>query len=409
MDLSDKTGGPMSEIKLNLSDSVRTIHGTLHASIADALVAALSAEPETIEELEIALGRFIKPTSDASLLALFSNGEDSEPWDSGIGTIDLAARIVAWESTYSFPTADSEVAYHNGHEATDIQIPYRVPDDWLFVRSQEQYEFARVERIKNRLAEEPLDERLVLYGKAMTHFIASECAAAITRNEEDPITEIHAKWLMTRRGDLRDKSPRDVLLAKHDFIGFDMQWREFQWTMVGEGPPILPRDSRAYRYAGFGLHEHVVYYDLVRFLLIDCWENTVARGEVDVENETVRLERLGAEWIEQPQSDFGGKTPANIIEWERRRLPVAMSGAQAMVDPDCFTCEMMATDLGPYFWHLDGCNMDDGFTFSFHRTIEEFDEEERRRVEFNREFNEKYAKGEIDAWLAETDSSETVQ
>lgn len=27
-------------------------------------------------------------------------------------------------------------------------------------------------------------------------------------------------------------------------------------------------------------------------------------------------------------------------------------------------------ELGPGLWHLDGCNMDEGFEFSFHRTRE---------------------------------------
>ena len=56
----------MSEIKLNLTDSQRIIHGTIHGSIADTTVAALSAEPETIAELEAALARYIKPTSQAA-------------------------------------------------------------------------------------------------------------------------------------------------------------------------------------------------------------------------------------------------------------------------------------------------------------------------------------------------------
>jgi len=41
----------MSEIKLILVDAERVVHGTIHGSIADRCVAALSAEPETIAEL----------------------------------------------------------------------------------------------------------------------------------------------------------------------------------------------------------------------------------------------------------------------------------------------------------------------------------------------------------------------
>jgi hypothetical protein len=43
---------------------------------------------------------------------------------------------------------------------------------------------------------------------------------------------------------------------------------------------------------------------------------------------------------------------------------------------------MMADgDFGPMFWHLDGCNMDDDFPFSFYRTRAEWDEERRRMEE----------------------------
>jgi hypothetical protein len=45
-----KKGALMSEIKLNLVDAERVLHGTIHGSIADRCVAALSAEPETIGE-----------------------------------------------------------------------------------------------------------------------------------------------------------------------------------------------------------------------------------------------------------------------------------------------------------------------------------------------------------------------
>ena len=47
----------MSEIKLNLTDAQHIMHGTIHGSIAERAIAALSAEPETIAELEAALAR----------------------------------------------------------------------------------------------------------------------------------------------------------------------------------------------------------------------------------------------------------------------------------------------------------------------------------------------------------------
>lgn len=48
-------------------------------------------------------------------------------------------------------------------------------------------------------------------------------------------------------------------------------------------------------------------------------------------------------------------------------------------------------EFGPGVWYLDGCNMDEGFVFSFHRTREEWEEEERRRREFYETFDRKWA------------------
>ena len=127
----------MSEIKLNLTDAQHIMHGTIHGSIADRAVAALSAEPETIAELEAALARYMKPDTTFGPFATFHETAeiDEQPWDAGIVIIDLAARIVASESTYSQPGAQGQVSYHDGVSATDITVLYRIPDDWLFLNS----------------------------------------------------------------------------------------------------------------------------------------------------------------------------------------------------------------------------------------------------------------------------------
>ena len=48
-----------------------------------------------------------------------------------------------------------------------------------------------------------------------------------------------------------------------------------------------------------------------------------------------------------------------------------MSGHDAMVDPDCPSCQMLADMPGPTFWHLDGCNMDNEFAFDIYRRTRE--------------------------------------
>ena len=81
----------MSSIRLNISDAERAINGEVHGCFADAVMAALTAEPETIDELGLALARFIKPLSDLSPFAWLQKGESFEPYDAGVVVIDLAA------------------------------------------------------------------------------------------------------------------------------------------------------------------------------------------------------------------------------------------------------------------------------------------------------------------------------
>jgi hypothetical protein len=379
----------MSELRLNILDAGRAICGAIHSGVADAAVAALSAEPETIEELQDAMARFIKPVSDCRPFAAFDAGTNDEPWDAGIIFIDLAARIVAAESSYSMPSAEGRVRYHDGVQATDVWLPYRAPDDWLFANSVAQYEVVCERRRAERSAAQPLDARPILYG-AVVEFIVKQCLVARDSNAEDPIAEIHAKWLMTPRSDLREQSPRDLILKKFDFIDADLQSRELQWSFLGEPAPCLSQDSAAYRFAGFGTHEVVVYYELLRLLLSECWRRVSERRDVPIADEVARLEQIKAGWLEYPQPDFDGKKPAYILECERRRLPLIMSAEETVIDEDCPICQAMAEEYRPTFWHLDGCNMDDDFPFSFCRTRGEWEEEERRRKQFDDEFNRQW-------------------
>lgn len=438
----------MSEVRLNLIDSQQTIQGTIHGSIAVACIAALSAEPETVEELEAALARYIKPVGDAaeqtgSFASFCSASEvNTEPWDAGVVIIDLAARIVAAESTYFQPGREGEVLYHDGTQSTDFSVLYRVSDEWIFLNSIAEYESAQ--RVRRRERSKPrLDVRSALYGKPLLKFIvtnireSSVCLESTRKlrvleqaqqphvdkaaidsdnnlnnelsDEEEKtgralgeeISAIHARWLTTSRADLEGHAPRDVLLAKKDFIDFDMHTRALQWSFQNEGPPCLSQDSFAYRFAGFGTHECVIYYDLVRLLLwgsLDHQSLDAPNTVFDLDTEIKWLEQIRHEWLESPQKDLDGRIPAILIENERKRLPITLQAKDMVVDENCEICVMSARQVemgyGPGFWYLDGSNMDEGFAFSFCRTREEWDEENRRQAEFDREVDRKWKERE---------------
>ncbi|MFN2494209.1 MAG: hypothetical protein ABR501_15140, partial [Pyrinomonadaceae bacterium] len=250
---------------------------------------------------------------------------------------------------------------------------------------------------------------------------AVEQGAAEDDVAEDPlateISNIHARWLMTPREDLRGQSPREVLLARQDFLDFDLHTRAMQWSFLGEGPPCLPHDSHAYRFAGFGTHEFVIYYDLVRHLICTLVADTGSptsnvqsptsnvQGSIQVGMShgqegghaqlIATLDQIKSNWLESPQPDYGGRTPAILIDNERKRLPEAMRPRDMIIDDDCPMCQMFGDETTPLgmgvgFWHLDGCNMDEDFAFSSYKTREEWEAENRRQEEFRKEFDRKW-------------------
>lgn len=391
----------MSYIRLNISDAAQAINGEVHGSFGDAVIAALTAEPETIDELGLALARFIKPQSDLSPFVWFQKGESFEPDDAGVAVIDLAARMVAIESSYSQPSAESNVRIAGDFSEDGVFIPYRLSDDWLCVYSIIEYEGVSAKRRAEHLALAPLDGREVLYGRALLEFIVRELFAARDSDDDGLFTEAHAKWLMTPREDLRGQTPREALLAKQDFIDFDLHSRSLQWSFTGACPPPLPRNSNAYTYAGFGTHEIVLYYELVRCLLEECFARLRADKEFSLNTAVEHLERLKTAWLATPsRGDYSGRAPSQIIESERRRVNLTMSAAEYMIDEDCDFCQAMAEAFDtPTFWHLDGCNMDDRFEFSFHRTRAEFEAERKQWEEFNLEFDRDWKEGKRDQSL----------
>ncbi|HKP46576.1 MAG TPA: hypothetical protein VJT50_08245 [Pyrinomonadaceae bacterium] len=401
----------MSEVKLNLVDAERVRHGTIHGSVADGCIAALSAEPETIAELEAALTRYIKPRDDGRFFDFSSRMIceqavrdliDSEPWDAGLVVIDLAARIVAIDSTYSQPGPDGDVTYHDGVAGTDVSILYRVPDDWLFVNSFEAYQWSRERRVEQRPAKPPLDARPILFGPQLIQFLVNACLsvpfeilrAGSTKADDfadTQISTVHARWLLTPRDDLHGRSPRDVLLAQQDFIDFDMHTRCLQWSELHEGPPCLAESSFAYRYAGFGTHQWVIYYDLVRYLLRSLIEKLEPTKDASAEQLSTMLGKLMNDWLNNPQPELDGRIPAVLMNNERKRLPEAMRPRDMIVDDDCPMCMTLADETSPLgmgvgFWHLDGAHMDDEFAFSPYKTREEWEADRQRQEQMYQDF-----------------------
>src|SRR6266404_4304364 len=84
----------MNDIMLTLRDDARAIHGAIDDLRLDYIVAALSADPETIAELQDALARFLPAAAERALLDGWESGIRAEPCESGLAIVDLAARLI---------------------------------------------------------------------------------------------------------------------------------------------------------------------------------------------------------------------------------------------------------------------------------------------------------------------------
>jgi hypothetical protein len=161
---------------------------------------------------------------------------------------------------------------------------------------------------------------------------------------------------------------RDEMLVERSHIARDIEHRSHQWVEMRKCPPGLSEQDSAYRWGRLGTHEIIVYYDLVRFLLYSCLHRFVratGNGGAPVE----WLEELRDGWLNRPDADrTGSLSPREIIERERRRLPLVEEAEEA-IDCDCPLCRMMLqSDAGPTFTYLGGFHLDEDFAFSFCKT-----------------------------------------
>jgi hypothetical protein len=382
-----------------------------------------------VAELEAACTRFAKPAPNRPSFVNLSPGLCDEPYDAGIVIIDLVARAVVVDSTYSTPGPTGVVCYHNGRCATNIWLHYHLADDWLWTGDLGPWRAVAEDRRREPTARLLRDARAVLSGRPLLEFIAREAYAALARrmaigapeaeesssnscrrtDEEityDTLKQIHAAWLLTPREDLGDVCPRDIALERYKHLMWDLQDQCERWSLLGECPPGLDRSSFAFRYGGFGTHELVQYYGLVHELLDSSWQQLVESRKTQpaasgpeplsvedfLTSEVPRLESVRDLWLDSPDSECHGRTPRSIIDRERARLPEGMSGHDAMVDADCPCCQMLADMPGPTFWHLDGSAMDDDFAFDiYHCTREEWEAEQQEWAEHRKRCDAEWA------------------
>jgi hypothetical protein len=313
--------------------------------------------------------------------------------------IDLVGRTAVAGGDFEMPEVGEAYECSEGDPTDGFPIVWLdVPQDWHFREADEGW-MAYVEERAAARSDRTIDARAILFGRPLLEHIAHGVrsiripAENLDKKKQYEATRaIHARWLMTAREDLGSRTPRQILLADRSRIQRDLEHRSQQWTKQGHAPVELPIDSFAYRHGGFGTIEVIVYFDLVRTLLSKGWELIQTDADATTEFLMESLEMHRDQWLRQPYDDGSmGQTAAELVEFERRRLPIISDGMP--LDCDCPICRAEAEGLlgsGPSFVWFDGhhLELEDEFAFSMHESYEEWESEQEAYRDFTERLEE---------------------
>lgn len=354
----------------------RTVHLKIHDGLADVGIAAVSAEPATVDQWQAALGRFLDASVVDYVMERAKPGLAPAQAEGGHVVIDMTARLVVLDTPLPEMPRLGNVQTCDDNTLLDTWLPYRIPDDWEIMHSVQDWENRARERREQLKGAWQVDHRRVLYGE-LPSWLAQQWRRKANQLE-DPTRQLQESWLLTPRDDLQGKTPRQILMAKRKFIDGDIEDQGQNWTLTGRCPPGLSPESHAFRFGGFGSHEIILYHEMTTQLLLEC-ERCLGGGlSGDVREEVRHLEQLQQEWMHQPNETLYDQSPAAMIARERSRLPAVVPEGHSEEHDDCPICRMMRDDGQPMIWQLDNFSLDRSFATSFYENQEEWEESQRQ-------------------------------
>ena len=274
----------MLQTTVSLIDVERTIHVQVHDGLVDIALAALSAEPVTIDELRTAMGRYVEPDVVEYFFAQSQEGLATRSAEGGHLIIDFAARLVVNDTCAPEMPRLGNVLSCDEQSTLDIWLPYRIPEQWQMTSDTRRWR-ELADRRRPQFAElDRCDVRAVLYAKLPEMLV--DCSLETRGDTEVSVDELHDEWLLTPREDLLGKPPREVLLARQKAVDGDVQDQGEIWSLLGRCPPGLSTRSHAYRCGGFGTQEIVLYHELTAMLL----------REIEQSSRRTRATSTGAVW-----------------------------------------------------------------------------------------------------------------
>ncbi len=217
----------------------------------------------------------------------------------------------------------------------------------------------------------------VLYGQPLLAFLARRCPELEPLAAHPPVNSpatpeceadklqlwdafevLQGEWLKQRPDALHGESVISVLQRDYEHLCSDLEDRELQWVQTGQPPIALCEDDTAYRCAGFGPHEGILYDEMVLYLMQAYCRHlaTCADPSPDVAVAVEWLRQRRDEWLGNVSVEgLMGKSPQEVIDYERRRLPLRIEDSDQVLHDDCPLCQMMLHDnQQPMFLRLSG-------------------------------------------------------
>ncbi len=308
--------------------------------------------------------------------------------------IDLVARLVVVDSTYCSPARKGTVNYHDGRSAPTTYCGTTRPAigfSKVMARGGSIWPKSGVEILPP--CRVPMPDKFSMDGRSWSSSYGKSSPRSPGGTEPQPepahsekyvrdtLKQIHANWLLTppqtissalpARGRDLSGTTTSIRISRID-ANNGHAWanalaalprRPMLSSTGASAPTSWSSTTNSFAIcsglAGIRLHrDGTITGGRHRSLLLTVGDFLTT--------EVPRLESVREAWLDTPDPEFHGRTPRSIIARERARLPEAVFGKDAVIDPDCSCCQMMAELPGPTFWHLDGCNMDDEFAFNIH-------------------------------------------
>jgi hypothetical protein len=370
-------------LELLIADEDVLMTGRLDVPWAGMIVGALSADPFTVEELWYALQRFV-PDNDLPpdwglnrrAIARHAPWSDIPAVDGLDCIIDLPGRMLMtnWDqSAHPIPAGRYE------HDLSDGKvIHYSLGPQWQLSSDFSTWPRDAPKRRAEQRTRWTVDFRTTLYGTPLLTFLVEQSWPWVERllavdttpggspNQADwqdarssAVRQLYQRWLDQRPDSLCGRSVREVLLEDQEHLASDMCSRETQWAQQRRAPLELRDTDTAYRFAGIGVHESILYDEMFGVLADAYLERAESLGQppADFGPNIDWLRQRRDHWLWQPDTDnLMGQTPREVIDHERRRRPFVVEDTSHIGHDDCPLCQMMVSpEHGPVFCRLDGC------------------------------------------------------